>query len=382
VPGTLVLNLAATLRQIGATPRSFGQVDRQLGARAAFGASRQLQGGRSGSRPYQERRAAAAREANLGLNVSPTSAHAVYRCLAKLRARRYPEHLWPPLDGMSAPIWVVVGLNPCAHAVKGPGWGLEHERDQPDEGVRVSVRTAMNNITPTSSAGAGDPIDAFAELARIVVDAEPPDQTLRRIARLAKQTLGDIEDVSLTVIENGRARSVVFTGALAVELDERQYEIGFGPCTDAAKSGQTIVVDTGEPDGPYGEFARVANRAGVRHVISVGMPLDQRSAGGLNIYSSAEAPVSQAVLEQAEVFAGYAAVVVANITSHAAAVNEATHLRKAMESRAVIEQAKGMIMVRDRCTADEAFMVLTRISQHRNIKLRDLAQGIVDAVQK
>ena len=92
--------------------------------------------------------------------------------------------------------------------------------------------------------------------------------------------------------------------------------------------------------------------------------------------------MSEAVLEHAEVFAGYAAVAVANISSHAAAVNEAIHLRRAMESRAVIEQAKGMIMVRDRCTAEEAFVMLTRISQHRNIELRDLAQAIVDAAQK
>jgi len=101
----------------------------------------------------------------------------------------------------------------------------------------------MDNITPTPRGGA-DPLNAFAELARIVVDAEPAEPTLRRIAQLAKRTLGGVEDLSLTIIENGRARSVVFTGALAVELDERQYEIGFGPCTDAAKSGQTIVVDT------------------------------------------------------------------------------------------------------------------------------------------
>ena len=144
--------------------------------------------------------------------------------------------------------------------------------------------------------------------------------------------MGGVEDLSLTVIENGRARSVVFTGALAVDLDERQYEMGFGPCTDAAKSGRTIVVDTREPDGPYREFARLANHAGVRHVIAVGMPLDQRSIGGMNIYSSAEAPVSEAVLEEAEVFVRYAAVAVANVSSHAAAVNEAIHLRRAMES--------------------------------------------------
>jgi len=70
------------------------------------------------------------------------------------------------------------------------------------------------------------------------------------------------------------------------------------------------------------------------------------------------------------------------ITSHAKAVNEATHLRRAMDSRAVIEQAKGMIMARDKCTADEAFDILTRISQQQNVKLRDIAQVIIDAGQK
>jgi GAF domain-containing protein len=126
----------------------------------------------------------------------------------------------------------------------------------------------------------------------------------------------------------------------------------------------------------------VAGRAGVRHVISVGMPLAQRTIGGLNVYSTADAPLSGRVLEHAEVFAGYAAVAVANVLSHANAVCEATHLRKAMESRAVIEQAKGMIMARDRCTAAEAFDMLDRISQQQNVKLRDLAQVIVDSAQK
>jgi AmiR/NasT family two-component response regulator len=82
------------------------------------------------------------------------------------------------------------------------------------------------------------------------------------------------------------------------------------------------------------------------------------------------------------VFAGYAAVAVANITSYANAVNEATNLRTALESRAVIEQAKGIIMTRDPCTEAEAFEILRRISQQRNVKLRDLAQTLVDSVQK
>jgi GAF domain-containing protein len=227
-----------------------------------------------------------------------------------------------------------------------------------------------------------DPLHAFAELARIVVGAQPPAQTLHRVAELAKETLDGVEDVSLTVIEDGRARSVIFTGPLAVDLDERQYEAGFGPCLDAAKTGQTIVVDSRQDDSPYRQFARVAGRAGVRHTVSVGLPLAQRSIGGLNIYRTADSPFTPALLEHAQVFAGHAAVAVANVTSHANAVNEATHLRRAIESRAVIEQAKGMIMARDKCTADEAFAMLTRISQQQNVKLRDLAQLIVEAAQK
>jgi GAF domain-containing protein len=240
----------------------------------------------------------------------------------------------------------------------------------------------MDDITPTPADGERpDPLEAFAELALIMV-ADPPQESLRRIAELAKQTVGGVEDVSLTVLERGRPRSVVFTGPLAVDLDERQYEAGFGPCLDAARSGQTIVVDSQQDDTPYREFARVASRAGVRQTVSVGMPLAQRSIGGMNIYRTADTPLSAVVLEHTRLFAGYAAVAVANILSYAEAANEVTHLRIAMESRAVIEQAKGIIMVRDHCSADEAYHLLTRISQQQNVKLRVLAQTIVNAAHE
>jgi GAF domain-containing protein len=227
-----------------------------------------------------------------------------------------------------------------------------------------------------------DPLHAFAELALITVNADPPGQTLRRVAELAKQSLAGVQDVSLTVIEDGRPRSVVFTGPLAIDLDERQYELGFGPCLDAAKTGETIIVDTGSDDPPYREFARTAARAGVQHAVSVGLPIAQHSIGGLNIYKTLPGGFPVGFLEHAEAFAGYAAVAVNNVTSYAGAVNEATHLRIAMESRAVIEQAKGMVMARNRCNADEAFAMLRRISQHRNVKLHQVAQAIVDASQK
>ncbi len=81
-------------------------------------------------------------------------------------------------------------------------------------------------------------------------------------------------------------------------------------------------------------------------------------------------------------FAGYAAVAVNNVASYAGAVDEAAGLRTAMASRVVIEQAKGILMARGHCTADEAFDLLKRLSSHRNLKLRDIAQAIVEQAQK
>jgi GAF domain-containing protein len=239
----------------------------------------------------------------------------------------------------------------------------------------------MNNPSGSDADQRRDPMHAFAELALIAVNTDSPEQTLRRVAELAKRTLR-VEDVSLTVVDGGHPRTMVFTGPLAVDLDERQYELGFGPCLDAANTGQTIVVATDNNDSPYQEFCRTAARAGVRHTVSVGLPIAQRSIGGMNICSNGDPPPSPTFLEHAEVFAGYAAATVNNITSYAGAVNDAENLRRALESRAVIEQAKGILMARDRCTAEEAFQMLRRISQHRNVKLREVAQAVVDATRR
>ena len=182
----------------------------------------------------------------------------------------------------------------------------------------------MVRTTPSSDAtDSPDPSQTFADPAGLVVDNEQSEQRLRRIVELAKQTLGGVEDVSLTVIEDGRPRSVVFTGPVAIHLDHHQYEAGFGPCLDAAKTGQTIVLGSQHDDTPYQELTRTADRAGVRHIVSVGMPLSQRTIGSLNIYRHATAPLSSASLQQAEMFANHAAVTIADVTSYANATQVA-----------------------------------------------------------
>ena len=79
-----------------------------------------------------------------------------------------------------------------------------------------------------------DPRTAFAELGRIMLGAQDLNQTLQRIADLARKTIPEIDEVSMTLVDGGQPKTVVFTGQLAVHLDERQYETANGPCLDAA----------------------------------------------------------------------------------------------------------------------------------------------------
>lgn len=223
--------------------------------------------------------------------------------------------------------------------------------------------------------GASDAERAYAELGRLVLD-QPLGQFLQRVADLAAQTLPGVDGLSLTLVEDGRARSAAFTTPLAALLDERQYEAGFGPCLDAAMSGETVRVDLGAEEDVYPAFAGVARRQGVRAAASVGMPVPQRVVGAMNLYSTS-GDIDDDTLVQARTFASYAAVALANASLYGSTARLAEQLQEAMRSRAVIEQAKGILMARLALGPDDAFAHLSKTSQQTNTKLRDMAADIV-----
>jgi GAF domain-containing protein len=223
---------------------------------------------------------------------------------------------------------------------------------------------------------------AYRELARIVLADQPLNATLIRIAELARDAVPGADDVSVTLVQGGKARSVAFAGdsKLAAALDERQYEDGFGPCLDAAASGRTIeVLDTSASHEVYPEFAALAQREGVWHTMSVGLPSLQDVTGALNIYGhGTSGPFTPEAREAAAGFAGYVAVALTNTALYHGAVEKVAQMQEAMASRAVIEQAKGILMQVQGIDADAAFELLRKASSHSNRKLRDVARAIVD----
>jgi GAF domain-containing protein len=232
----------------------------------------------------------------------------------------------------------------------------------------------LDGTLPSLPAGARQ---AFLELSQIMLASTPLGEVLERVALLAKRTIPGVDEVSVTLMEDSKVRSVAFTGNLAILLDERQYDDGFGPCLDAAMTGDTIEIPDTATDQAYPGFAREACRAGVTHTVSVGLPVPQRTIGALNMYGMNGQHFEPRALALARTFASYAAIALANAALYTTTADLARQMEQAMASRAVIEQAKGMIMAKRGCSADEAFALLRRASQRANRKLRDLAQEIV-----
>ena len=222
-----------------------------------------------------------------------------------------------------------------------------------------------------------DPTEAFARLGRIKLSQIDLDGVLRTVADLAQRTVPGAAEVSVTLVRSTGAHTAAFTGDLARNLDEAQYEAGFGPCLDASATNATFSVPKMAAETRWPQWAARAVAEGVHSSLAIGLPIHEAVTGALNVYSREPDAFDDDAIVLGRTFAGYAAVALANATLYDATANLTRHLQAAMENRAVIEQAKGIIMGERHCTPDEAFRFLAKVSQDSNRPVREVALALV-----
>jgi len=222
--------------------------------------------------------------------------------------------------------------------------------------------------------------DAFAELGRITFTDTTFHGLLTRIAELAARAIPGADEVSVTLVGAGGAHTAAYTGQLAIALDEVQYEHGQGPCLTAAAANVTLHVTDMAVETRWPHWVREALAAGAHSSLSIGLPMYQAVTGALNVYATRPASFSNDAILLAQTFAEHAAAAMTNAHLYETQATLAQHMQAAMQSRAVIEQAKGIIMAERRCTADEAFAALSKMSQDSNRKLRDVAAMLVACI--
>lgn len=223
-----------------------------------------------------------------------------------------------------------------------------------------------------------DSAAAFARLGRIKLAETDLHGVLSEVAHLAKETLPGADEVSVTLVQGDRARTAVHTGPLALKLDERQYELKNGPCLDASMTAAPLSIPTMIAEQRWTAWAAYAAQIGLGSSLSIGLPIQEAVTGALNIYATKVDAFDEAAIAVAENFAAYAAVAVANAHLYDSTATLAQQMQAAMQHRAVIEQAKGIIIGDRRCGPDEAFAILARLSQDTNRKIRDVAAALVE----
>ncbi len=223
----------------------------------------------------------------------------------------------------------------------------------------------------------------FERLARSLLTAETVAGVLTDVVRVTAEVVPDADLVSMTLRSaDGELHTPVETDPVGTELDMLQNHHREGPCFDAARLpalGYTHSPDLSDtPQWP--RFGPEAARRGYRSVLSTPLLPDvtpPRLSGALNIYSRTPDRLGdEDSLDRALLLATHASLAVANTEAVRLAELRETQLRRALDTRDVIGQAKGILMRSRGITAEEAFDLLRRTSQDLNIKIATLAETL------
>ena len=216
------------------------------------------------------------------------------------------------------------------------------------------------------------------DLARVVLVGRDLSEVLSDLTSVARKAMPAVEAASITLIRGEKAFTAAYDGQMALDADELQYERGYGPCIDAGLSGQTMVIDDMSTEDRWPDYARTAAAHGVGSSLSVPLPFQTATIGALNTYSTRPHAFGRDDQALGQEVATWIALAVGNADAAARTSDELRNMHIAMKSRAVIDQAKGILMERYKINEDRAFAVLARASQTSNIKLRDVSQELID----
>ena len=220
-------------------------------------------------------------------------------------------------------------------------------------------------------------VTEIAAVATAVLSGSTLEETLQQVVSTAVSALDGCDSAGVFVVDGHAVRTVAHTDDAVVDLDRLQDELGEGPCLDAATSGVVVYVGDLSEDDRYRRFGAAAATADIRTVLACPLTSDGMR-GALNLY--AQLPNAFGATDRAKgtILAALAGAAIAAAARRADLQSQNVNLQNALVSRELIGQAQGILMERERVSAEQAFDILRRASQHLNEKLRDVAQNLVD----
>jgi GAF domain-containing protein len=228
-----------------------------------------------------------------------------------------------------------------------------------------------------SQPGSGLTPAALTELAGLLTATSSFEDLMQKIADLSGRAVPAASTCGITLSENGHVITVASADPLARLLDEQQYEVDDGPCLQAMRTGRIVLSDDLSRESRWDGYPAKAVAHGVWSVYSSPLVVGERPIGALNLYATTAGAFTEDSRDAAMQLTALAAATVTAALRHYDEATLTDHLRTALSSRSVIDQALGIIMGMQRCPPDTAFDILRTVSQNRNIPLREVAAELV-----
>jgi len=214
-------------------------------------------------------------------------------------------------------------------------------------------------------------VDAMNQVADALRSRPEADDTLTKITRTACEVIPGVDEASISISNlEGKIKTVAPTSVSIRRPDELQYELNEGPCVDAIKFQQTMRSEDLGNDRQWPRYGPQAVALGFHCQMAVQIYESQTSHAALNVYSRRRGALDGAV-HIAELFATHASVAMGFSRS-------VENLKEALATRDSIGKAIGVTMQRFGLDEEQAFASLVRVSQARNVKLRLVAEEILE----
>lgn len=227
--------------------------------------------------------------------------------------------------------------------------------------------------------------DRIAEVARLVREDEVADEALRRLTRLAVDVVPGSTAAAVTVSVDKGALTFAASDTRLDGLHHIQFDGGEGPVAETLQHAEPRRIDDTSAERRWQAFCRAAAEAGFGSLLALPLRTDRRPAGVVALYGREPNAFRGAAHDVALLFAAQGGTAMRNASLYRACRRMADRLQTALESRAVIEQAKGIVHAELGVSLDQAFHLLSRYSQDTNRRVRkicaDLVAGRIDPAE-
>jgi GAF domain-containing protein len=222
----------------------------------------------------------------------------------------------------------------------------------------------------------------LVRVGRSVADEEDLLELLQQFVEIAHEAIDGADSSGVTIDMGGRTYTAVHTDERTLKVDTEQYDANEGPCLHAARTGDVVLVDAEEAHEQFPRFCAAAREQGIRSFLAAPLFTNEHSVGSFNLYGRDPAAFDSLDAEILDLLTTTVSRTISDFARYKSASRVAETIQGALENRASIEQAKGMLMALHGIDAGAAFDMLRQESQAKNIRLHVIASDLVQRLSQ